>query len=97
MNEHLYLVTYDISDERRWRIVFRLMHGYGDWLQLSVFQCRLTRMRHAEMLDRLSAAISSTEDHVLIVDLGMWEQVEPRVQSLGKRKFSVPSSFPVIV
>ena len=34
-DEHLYIVTYDIADERRWRAVFKLMHGYGEWLQLS--------------------------------------------------------------
>jgi CRISPR-associated protein Cas2 len=67
MNEHLYLVTYDIADDRRLRTVFRLMNGYGDWLQLSVFQCRLNRTRHVEMLDRLSEVISSSEDHVLIL------------------------------
>lgn len=39
VEERLYIVTYDISNERRWRRVFKLMHGYGRWLQLSVFQC----------------------------------------------------------
>jgi len=32
-DERLYIVTYDISDQRRWRRVFKAMHGYGDWLQ----------------------------------------------------------------
>src|SRR5207245_5663551 len=41
--ENLYIVAYDISDPRRWRRVFRLMNGYGEWLQLSVFQCRLSQ------------------------------------------------------
>jgi len=97
MTEHLYLVTYDISDDRRWRATFRLLHGYGEWLQLSVFQCRLTRTRHAELLDRLATAISGSEDHVLVIDLGAAEQVEPRVQSLGKRNFAALQATPVIV
>lgn len=96
-DEHLYIVTYDIADERRWRAIFRLMHGYGEWLQLSVFQCRLTRQRHAELLSRLSVKISTTEDHVLIVDLGIAEQVQPRVHSLGKRGFEAVERAPVIV
>jgi CRISPR-associated protein Cas2 len=96
-DEHLYIVTYDIGDERRWRAVFRLMHGFGEWLQLSVFQCRLTRSRHAELLARLNATISMTDDHVLIVDLGIAEQVDPRVQSLGKRGFDAIERAPVIV
>ena len=45
--ENLYIVAYDIADPRRWRRVFRLMNGYGEWLQLSVFQCRLNRRYRA--------------------------------------------------
>lgn len=97
VDEHLYIVTYDIADERRWRAVFKLMHGYGEWLQLSVFQCRLTRARHVELSARLGTTISHAEDHVLIVDLGVAEQVHPRVQSLGKRTFAAVERAPVIV
>lgn len=96
-DEHLYLVAYDIADERRWRAVFKLMHGYGEWMQLSVFQCRLTRARHAELVGRLTSTISVADDHVLVVDLGAAEQVEPKVRSLGKRKFEGIERAPVIV
>lgn len=96
-DEHLYVVTYDIADEKRWRAIFRLMHGYGEWLQLSVFQCRLSRRRHVELLSRLTNTISATDDHVLVVDLGPAENVEPRVHSLGKRTFTGIERAPVIV
>lgn len=95
--EHLYLVTYDIADEKRWRAVFKLMHGFGEWTQLSVFQCRLTRSRHMELISRLTTTILATEDHVLVVDLGPVEHIEPRVQSLGKRTFDAIDRVPVIV
>jgi len=52
IEERLYIVTYDIGDERRWRRVFKLMKGYGRWLQLSVFQCRLSAQRRAELARR---------------------------------------------
>jgi CRISPR-associated protein Cas2 len=84
IEERLYIVTYDIANDRRWRRVFKLMHGYGRWLQLSVFQCRLTARRRAEMALRLEAAIHAREDHVLILDLGPADQVDPRVESLGR-------------
>ena len=38
MNDHLYIVAYDISDSKRWRAIFQLMHGYGEWLQLSIIE-----------------------------------------------------------
>ena len=84
MNEHLYVVTYDIRDEKRWRRVFKLMNGYGQWLQLSVFQCRLTRQRHAELVALLDGVIKNHEDHLVLIDLGPISEVEPRVISLGK-------------
>ncbi len=96
-DEHLYVVTYDIADERRWRAIFRLMHGYGEWLQLSVFQCRLTRSRLVELRARLTATISASGDHVMIIDVGPAEGVALRIQSLGKRRFEPVERAAVVV
>ena len=82
--ERLYIVTYDISDQKRWRRVFRIMKGYGRWLQLSVFQCRLTARRRADMAARLDREIKQQDDHVIIVDLGPADRGDPRIESLGK-------------
>lgn len=82
--QHLYIVSYDIRDEKRWRRVFRLMKGYGEWLQLSVFQCRLSAQQHAELIALLDGIIRHQEDHVVLLDLGVAERVVPRVVSLGK-------------
>lgn len=94
--EHLYIITYDIRDTKRWRRVFRLMKGYGEWLQLSVFQCRLSRKRHAELIALLDGIIHHNEDHILIVNIGPAETVKPSVVSLGK-DFEVVARQPVIV
>ena len=83
-HEHLYVVTYDIRDQKRWRRVFRLMKGFGQWLQLSVFQCRLSRQRHAELIALLDGVVMHDEDHVILLDLGLAEDVKPAVVSLGK-------------
>lgn len=96
MEEHLYIITYDISDQKRWRKVFKLMHGYGEWLQLSVFQCRLSRRRHAELLATLDEMILREHDHVLMLDIGLADKVDPRVISLGK-SFNPVQREPVIV
>ena len=96
MTEHLYMVTYDISSQRRWRKVFRTMEGYGEWLQLSVFQCRLTAKQRVEMVAALDRLIHHVEDHILIVDLGPADKVSPRVESLGRR-FDAIAREPIIV
>lgn len=84
MLEHLYVVSYDIRDPKRWRRVFKLMNGYGEWLQLSVFQCRLSRRRHADLVALLDGMLKNDEDHVVMLDLGPADEVSPRVTSLGK-------------
>lgn len=84
MSERLYIVAYDVASPKRWRRVFRTMKGYGRWVQLSLFQCRLTARRRAEMAAKLDAIIHAREDHVVILDLGPADQVDPRVESLGK-------------
>jgi CRISPR-associated protein Cas2 len=96
MDEHLYIVTYDISEPKRWRVVFKFMHGYGEWLQLSVFQCRLSRRRHADLIATLDEIINHKEDHVVLLDLGPADTVYPRVVSLGK-EFKAVEREPVIV
>ncbi len=96
MDEHLYIVAYDIADPKRWRRVFRLMHGYGEWVQLSVFQCRLSRKRHAEMIALLDGIIHHETDHVVTMDLGPADTVKPRVVSLG-RDFQAIERAPIIV
>ena len=96
MGEHLYLVAYDIRDPKRWRRVFRVMKGYGEWLQLSVFQCRMSRKRHAELIALLDGIIHHDDDHVVLIDVGDVQAVEPKVVSLGK-DFQPMERSPVIV
>jgi CRISPR-associated protein Cas2 len=82
--EHLYIVAYDIADQKRWRRVFRTMKGYGEWLQLSVFQCRMSKRRQAELVAALHELINHRADHVVMLDFGPADQVAPRFVSLGK-------------
>ena len=72
------------------------MEGYGEWLQLSVFQCRLSRRRQIELKLALDQVINHADDHVIILDLGPAQAIRPRVESLGK-PFSVVDRGPVIV
>ena len=94
--EHLWIVTYDVSDQKRWRRVFRVMKGRGEWLQLSVFQCRLSRRGVVELRAALAEIVNHNQDHVLFLDLGPADEVRPRVSSLGKA-FEAAERRPVIV
>ena len=66
----LYIVTYDVRDDRRLRRVFRLMRGYGDHLQYSVFRCELSDRERAELITKLADILKLTEDQALLFPLG---------------------------
>ena len=84
-----YLVTYDVSSPKRWRRVFRLLHGYGDWIQLSVFRCRLDPRRRRRMEQELRAVMEIGEDRLLIARLDEdGTTAEDRAQS-GRRALIV--------
>ncbi len=81
--EHLYFISYDIRDRRRWARVFKTMKGYGEWMQFSVFQCRLNKMRLLKLESALNDIVKHDEDHVLIADLGPADEVKVKVHSIG--------------
>jgi CRISPR-associated protein Cas2 len=94
--EHAYLVCCDIADPRRWYKAFRAMKGFGEWLQLSVFHCRLSKQKHLLMQDCLGEMINRKEDHLLIIDLGLADSVQLRVENMG-RPFDPIRKDPIIV
>ena len=96
MKDHLYIVSYDIRNPKRWRRVFQTMNGFGEWLQLSVFQCQLSTKQYAELIAKLNEVIHHREDHVLLMDLGPYDNVKLRVASLGE-EFKPVTKEPIIV
>lgn len=49
-----FIVAYDVADDRVRRRLFRLLRGYGEWAQRSVFVCALDARRR----QRLERAIA---------------------------------------
>lgn len=80
-----YLVTYDVSDDKRRDKVFGEMHGFGDWAQYSVFLCELTKRELVRMRRRLRSHIHHDEDQVMILDLGRaHHSLEQTLDVLGR-------------
>ncbi|MEY4512541.1 MAG: hypothetical protein RLZZ450_4663 [Pseudomonadota bacterium] len=80
-----YIVTYDVSDPKRLRRVFRTMRGYGDHLQLSVFRCELNDRELVELRAKLAEVIHHEQDQVLFVDMGPAEgRGLGAIRSLGR-------------
>ena len=67
---NVYLVCYDVADDKRLRRVHKTMKGYGDGLQYSVFRCELSSVQRQRMKEDLWDLLNFAFDRVMIVDLG---------------------------
>ncbi len=55
----LYLVAYDIGDDKRRTKIFKVLCGYGDWTQYSLFECWLTKQQLLELRAKLKPHIKA--------------------------------------
>lgn len=88
---------YDISDDKRLRLVHDVAKAFGYSMQYSVFLCDLSPRELVELRWKLSEAINLKADSVAMVDLGEVDRTGIRCFSfLGKRpKF--PADGPTVV
>lgn len=79
-----YLVCYDVTDEKRLRKTYKVMLGYGDPLQYSVFQCALSPQERALMKGHLMDVIHPRQDRVIVIDLGALDEgIAQRIEFIG--------------
>jgi CRISPR-associated protein Cas2 len=85
-----YLVCYDIREPKRLRHVHKVMKGYGEPWQYSVFFCVLRDIDRVRMQSDLENEMNLKEDQALILELGEDETVSRQAattigQSLPKQ------------
>lgn len=94
---HSYIVTYDVSDPKRLRRVYKTMLGFGDHIQLSVFRCELNERELIELRTKLSEVIHASEDQVLFASLGRVEgRAKDAVEAIG-RPYLDPERLAIVV
>lgn len=92
-----YLVSYDVSDQKRLRLLNRVMKGFGYGLHYSVFRCDLSRKGRVELRARIEEVINHSEDRVMIVDLGPVDGVvEDRITFIGKMPKNKPRNAVIV-
>ncbi|MEM7772282.1 MAG: CRISPR-associated endonuclease Cas2 [Cyanobacteria bacterium P01_E01_bin.6] len=62
----LYIVSYDVSCNKRRKKVSDLLEGYGKRVQYSVFECVLVPRKYNELRQRLVGRINVKEDSIRI-------------------------------
>jgi CRISPR-associated protein Cas2 len=60
----LYIVAYDIPNDRRRGKIHKILCGYGAWTQFSLFECYLTPKQHLLLRERVDRVIEPAEDSV---------------------------------
>ena len=59
-----FVVSYDIPEDKRRTKIHKVLKSYGQWVQLSVFECELTDAQYAKLRSRLSKLIQPNQDSV---------------------------------
>jgi CRISPR-associated protein Cas2 len=83
MAEHKswYMVCYDIRCPKRWRKVYKLLQGYGESVQYSIFRCWLSLRQREKMRWELEK-ILTIDDRLLLV--GVCDRCVERLQGFNR-------------
>ncbi|MDY0059564.1 MAG: CRISPR-associated endonuclease Cas2 [Myxococcota bacterium] len=65
----LYLISYDVADDRRRNQVAKILLGYGSRVQWSVFECELDEQHLVRLQERVLAELSLALDSLRIYRL----------------------------
>jgi len=69
-----FLVCYDIRNPKRLRRVHKVLKGYGEAWQFSVFFCTLKDIERVRLQTDLEEQMNLKEDQAMILDLGPNEE-----------------------
>ncbi len=78
----LYVVSYDVPDDRRRARIHSALTSFGTWVQYSVFECFLDRKQRLLLEARLLKEIHQQEDTVRIY--GLCRTCVSKVEVLGQ-------------
>lgn len=94
----MYVVAYDIPDDRRRARIAKTLEGYGDRLQYSVFVVVARPAKLVRLRDSLAAKVVPREDSIAFFDLGMHDEkrLERAVTFIGQKRDVTPSDVIVL-
>jgi len=80
----VFIVSYDIADQKRLYKVHKTMKGFGDPVHYSVFRCNLSDKDKIELIAILTEIIKHDEDRIMIIDLGvLGSDIDRRIDLIG--------------
>ncbi len=94
MGRTVWIVAYDICNDKRLRKVARIMENFGRRIQYSVFECHLDECELIACMTELAAVIKHDEDQVLFLNFGPSSSLAERdIRTVGRpfHKIDPPS------
>lgn len=76
-----YVVAYDIPDDKRRTRIHKILKGFGQWTEFSLFECFLTKKEVLQMRAKLDKYLDAREDRVRIYTL--CESCLAKVETVG--------------
>ena len=81
----LYLIAYDIPNDKRRTKIHKTLCGFGQWTQYSLFECFLNEKESVALRHRLDQILKPEEDNLRIYHI---------CQSCQKKTETIGSSHP---
>lgn len=88
----LYVVVYDIPDDKRRKKVSDLLEGYGKRVQFSVFELVVSPVKFDELRQRLKKQVKFSEDSVRFYPLSAHTLGQVETWGVGPDVRSAPRS-----
>lgn len=77
----LYVVAYDIADDKRRTKVHQILKGFGQWTEFSLFECFLTKKELLIMREKIDRYLDARTDRVRVY--AICDACLPRIETLG--------------
>ncbi len=87
----LYVVAYDIPDDKRRAKVHKVLRAHGAWTQYSLFECWLTRRQLIELHAKLRRHLNAERDSVQFYPL--CRSCVGKVETVGSTQPQEPTVF----
>lgn len=94
----VFLVSYDVADDKRLRRAYKTMCGFGHPVQYSVFRCELSPVERQLLKESLWSIMNWSHDRVMLIDLGPVDgRGDTCIEFWGEPRIALPSRGAAIV
>lgn len=80
----LYVIAYDLSNDKRRTKIHNILSGFGQWTQYSLFECHLTDKQYLQLRQRLAKVLQADQDSLRFYPLCV--ACLAKVETVGSKK-----------